>query len=253
MSRLGLSREVECYNEDDPRAFENYRLRDFEEIERLVEHSAASVVLFKPLMDTFLASVMMDRFADTKILFPFRHYDDAVNSMVLKACRQGEPDHHQVRVGRWISCDFSVFDPYPPSAETQQFLRDAYRSSLGAESGAALYWYCFNQFLFDLHLDASSRVMSYQYERAALDPERTVGTVCDFIGVRFKPGMVDGIHAGSVRKSPRPEVESAIREQCDALWQRLCDADGTVRASRPVRRDLGVLGELAQRVPKIVN
>src|SRR6185369_8230204 len=108
LTALGRSWEVETCNEADSRAFSDHRLRSLDDAARLVEQSAAPVVIFKPLMDTCLARKMLDRFEDSKFLFPFRHFDDVVNSMIRKAHNDGEPNHHLARVGRWVEQDFAL-------------------------------------------------------------------------------------------------------------------------------------------------
>ena len=210
--------EIDLYNEDHPAAFQNWRLRDLTVIEELINHSYASMILFKPILDTYRTHVLLSRFPKAKTIFAFRHYDDVVNSSLKKFGTANRINH----VRSWIEEDFSEFSAVPPPEETKSFIRSRWKPSLTPESGAALYWLFQNRLFFDLHLDKEVRVKLVSYESLVRNPEREFKSLCQFLELPCKPTVAQGVFASSIGRDQPSEIDSVIRADCEKLWQLLC-------------------------------
>ena len=117
---LDHAREVEPYNESDPRAFRDYRLLPLDHISQLVAASYAPVVLFKPLMDTYHLPGLLEHFAGSCALYAIRHFDAVIASR-LKAFHT-DP---RARVAQWLAGDFAEFADARPAPATSCRIRSA--------------------------------------------------------------------------------------------------------------------------------
>jgi hypothetical protein len=224
--QLGRSWQIDVYNESNPAAFDHWRLRPLPVIREIVGRSRASFTLFKPILDTYRACLLLDNFPEAKILFAFRHYDDVVNSSLKKFGVNNRITH----VNAWVGEDFAEFADLRPPAETEAFIRTHWQPGLSPESGAALYWLFQNRLFFDLGLVADRRVRLVCYESVVNHPATELTAICDFLQIRFEPAMAAGIFASSVQHAPAPAIAEHLRQTCDAMWQQLCQQAGDLAA-----------------------
>lgn len=217
---LARSYQVAFYNEDNPAAFDQWRIKDFSTIQQLTETGYAQVKLFKPILDTHMAQKYLSHFGDSKVIFIFRHHFDVINSSI----KRFGSDHWPSRVQRWIAHDFAEFASSPPPEHTKKPIRHHWREDLPSQSAIALYWYFYNRLYFDLDLHRNERVMLVKYEDVVTKPESTFRNLCDFTGIPYSSQMVDGIHASSVGRDNTPGITPPVQQECDRLWQKLCTA-----------------------------
>jgi hypothetical protein len=218
---LSRSRQMTLYNETDPAAFARFRLRDLAVIEALIDRSYAHVTLFKPILDTCQTRVLMSRFPTAKIIFAFRHYNDVINSSAKAFGTESRLGHIQ----SWIDDDFREFAVPPPQA-TKSFVRSRWKPSLSPESAAALYWLFYNRLYYDLQLDQDARVKLVRYESVVLNPAAEFESLCQFLGLKFEPRIIEGVFASSIRHDTPPDIDPELRADCDALEQQLCQHVG---------------------------
>jgi hypothetical protein len=79
---LGKAWDAELFSEDNPKAFDNWRLKGLDTTAQCVEASGAKVVLFKPIVETLRAGEFLDYFPGSLLIFVVRNPYDAINSMV---------------------------------------------------------------------------------------------------------------------------------------------------------------------------
>lgn len=79
---LSKAWDVELVNEDNPKAFDNWRLKSLDVVERTVHASNAGLVLFKPIVETLRANEFLAEFQSAAVVFVVRNPNDAINSMV---------------------------------------------------------------------------------------------------------------------------------------------------------------------------
>ncbi len=215
--QLNKSMRVELYNEDNPAAFERWRLKDLSVTDRLIAESHARVILFKPILDTYRTRTLMERYPDARFIFTFRHFDDVINSSLKRFGRMNRINH----VNSWIREDFSEFNIEPPPKASKAAIQELWKPGLSPENGAALYWLFYNRLYYDLELDTSERVMLMRYESVVSDPERYFKALSDFLGLPYEPALAVGVFSSSIRRESGPEIDPRIREACEALWLRL--------------------------------
>ena len=219
ISQLAKSWDIEIYNEDNSSAFAKWRLKGMDTIQELVSNSKAKVALFKPILDTHLAQQLLDRFPNGQLIFIFRNFEDVVSSSIKKFGR----DSWKRRVENWTQDDFHEFDRAPIPETTKELIRSNWSSSLNTESVICLYWLMYNRLYFDLGLSSEPRVRLLQYENTVSEPQRTFGSLCDFLRIRYLPAMSEGLFRTSVGKNGSLEINSKIRSECENLWYELSD------------------------------
>ena len=220
--QLGRSWQLDIYNENNTAAFENWFLRDFSVIRQLVADSRAPVVLFKPILDTYKACLLLEQFPSAKILFAFRHYNDVINSSLKKFGPADRINH----VNNWANDDFSEFADLLPPLETQAYIRACWRPGMSPEEGAALYWLFQNRLYFDLGLVNSDSARLVCYEAVVSNPVEELTALCEFLGVSFEEQMAEGIFGSSIQRNAAPPIAHHLQEACDEMWQRLCRSAG---------------------------
>ncbi len=212
--------KIKLYNEMNPEAFQQWRLRDLSEVEKLVQKSCAPVVLFKPLNDTYRMSELLARFTNAKIIFQFRHYNDVVNSII-----RGPFGTRKPLIKGWIETDFEEFSLYPPDQSTKTMIKSLYHDELNDESGSAIYWLLQNQFLLDQNLLHNPMVMLVQYESLIKAPQKTFGQVCEFINIRNAKKELKGVKSSSIHKHHKPDIVPEILSECESLWGKLTGSE----------------------------
>lgn len=217
LHHLGRSWAVDPYNENQAAAFEKFRLRPLDEIEKLVERSYAQVALFKPVLCTPHSCQYLTKFPNARLIFVYRHYDDVVNSSLK---RFGEADR-LAHVNAWVADDFSEFAPFQPPALTKAIVCELWKPSLSPESAAALYWLFYNRLYFDLGLHQEKRAKLLGYESLVANAGLEIREACLFLGIKFEPIMASGVFSTSVGRDQSPPIEPAIKSACETLWQQL--------------------------------
>jgi len=224
VKQLNRSWQVELYHEDNPAAFKQYRLREFSVLDALVERSKAPAVVFKPILSTTQTPQLLARFPDIRIVFPYRHYNDVVNSSLKKFGVENRINH----VRSWMADDFGEFAVAPPPEATKALVRRLWRPDLNPESGAALYWLFYNQLFYDMGLDKNERAFLIEYETLVNEPRAQFIALTHFLGLKFEERMITGIFASSVGRDNAPAIDPTIQAECEALYQRL-SGDVSVR------------------------
>jgi hypothetical protein len=217
LHHLARSWEVDAFNENHPAAFEKFRLRPLDEIEKLVEKSYARVALFKPVLCTPHSREYLTRFPDARLIFVYRHYNDVVNSSIKKFGAADRLSH----VNSWMEDDFGEFAPIAPPAAAKAAVRELWRPDLSPESAVALYWFFYNSLYFDLGLEQEERARLKGYESLVANATQEIQEACSFFGLNFDPVMVEGIFTSSIGRDSSPQIDADIQSACAELWERL--------------------------------
>jgi hypothetical protein len=214
---LDRSWQIDLYNENNPQAFRNFRLRGPAQVDALVEQSFARVALFKPILSTQQSRHLLSRFPDSKVIFAYRHFYDVINSSILRF----GPASWLDRVNKWGVNDFSEFGEIQPPEPTKEWLFSLWRENLSPADGIAIYWLFYNQLYFDLQLNKHKRAMLVKYESIAKEPRLEFTRVSKFMEIEFEPAFVEGVYLSSVKKGAPADLSPGIKEECDNLWERL--------------------------------
>ena len=218
MDILERSFETDTYHERDPRAFDNYQMRDLDTIHRLVDASQAKYFIIKSLCESQRLKSLLDEFEPSKALWVVRNYDDAVNSMNISF--KGITERTKAIAVDRNSCGWRG---QGMSDETHAIVRKYAHDNINDATAAALKWYYRNILFFEQDLDSDSRVKPISYEHLVTHPVEEMKAIFEFLGPEFHPRVVQWVSPRSIRLRPPPEIEPDVRELCDSLFQRFHD------------------------------
>ena len=236
---LQTAPEFEVYNENNKRAFRNYRLRPDADIAEIVERSRHLFVLFKPLIDSHRVDHLLDDLAlssPPRALWVYRNMEGRVRSSVAKF---GDTN---LRALREISAGTGVhrWEAQRLSPQSMELIRSFSYDGMTPESASALFWYVRNSLFFELELHKRPDVLLVSYDSFVSNPEGSMRTVCEHIGFDWNPRLT--AHVTSRARGPqlRLAIDPRIRTLCDDLQDRLATtADESPRrlATRTTRGD----------------
>jgi hypothetical protein len=233
---LQRSPEFEVYNENNSRAFENYRLRPDADIARIVERSRHLFVLFKPLIDSHRLDQLLDHLAVSRpprALWAYRNMDGRVRSSVAKFGASNLHAMREIAAGTGLD----RWEAQRLSGESLELIRSFDYQGLTAESGSALFWYVRNSLFFELGLHERPDVLLVCYDSFVSDPEGSMRTICEHIGFDWNPRLTAHVAPRWRGGQPALDIEPRIRELCDNLQERLANAE------RERRRELIARGD----------
>jgi hypothetical protein len=213
---LERSYDTAVFHERDPRAFENYLMREPEVIEKLVEDSPAPVFVIKALCEMDRLPELMERFSPARVIWVVRQYDDAVNSSLQSFSRVAEkvPDLiEDPATHGWMGRGMGQ--------ETQRHLRDLYHPGMNDATRVALFWYLRNRLLFDLDLAGDARILVVRYESLVASPHSELERIFSSLGVTPSRKIGRLLSQNSVGRHSAPDIEPSVRAACDELLQQL--------------------------------
>lgn len=208
---LSQAMNVELINEDNPKTFDNWRLKSLDAVGHAVDLSRAKLVLFKPIVETLRAQEFLAEFQGASIVFVVRNPHDAINSMARFFGKS-----HVRAVKNWVE---SGFDRHPQApGQLREFISRHCHADLSVEDASGLYWLLYNSAYLFLNLQSDTRVTIVQYENLVEKPEEVIRGVCEFLGIKWTPSMTDEVYASSVGKNRKPNLSPAIEKLCVDVW-----------------------------------
>lgn len=224
---LNHSLEIECYNENDAEAFDNYVLRENSTIIKLLQKSYAKAVLFKAICDSQRAKELLNAHPGARGIWIFRKYQDAVNSSLRRF------DEHR----KYLY--YMLYEPRKAawrvenvSSENMQLVRKFYQKEVDDASARALIWYLRNHQFIQQRLDRDERVVLVSYEELVSESESVLSKITDLMGVNCNERWLDFIHGSSIGKEPAQKIDPEINRLCIRLSTRLQVA---LESQKPVR------------------
>jgi hypothetical protein len=215
MDLIERSMQTDVFHERDPRAFDNYIMRDPAVIRSLINQSRAPHFVIKCLCELDRLPALMDEFTPSKGLWIVREYRDAVNSALVSFSRftqqiervaKGQAD------GEWFAGGMSD--------ETKRLVRELWHADMNEATAGALIWYFRNLLYFQMALDRDPRVKLLSYEALVTQPAKECEQVFDFLGLPFSPFITSKVFASSISKKNPPPVADEVARLCDDLMQR---------------------------------
>lgn len=97
---LDMSARCRVYDERDPKAFSDFRLRDLDTISRMVGRSGFAVNVFKPLADSHRMDELLGHFPGAKGIWIWRHFADVGDSSTRRFPDGQRPAIRDVAEGR---------------------------------------------------------------------------------------------------------------------------------------------------------
>ncbi|WP_022668854.1 sulfotransferase domain-containing protein [Desulfospira joergensenii] len=210
------SLKSDVYHETDPRAFQNYIMRDISTIQRLFSQSKAPVFIIKSLCESQRLKTNLENFHHSQGIWVYRNYDDVVNSMMRSfnnMAKQAKRIAESPEEAGWLS--------EAMSDSTYQLVNSLVDDSIDDASASALQWYYRNILFFDQKLDTNSRVRLIKYESLVRDPQKEFKGLFEFCGLDFKNRMVIDVFKSSIKKKRPQNIRKDIRDLCDGLTRRM--------------------------------
>ncbi len=215
MDVLERSFQTDVYHERDPRAFDNYVMREPTVIRELIKRSRAPYFVIKALCELQDLPALMHTFEPAKTLWIVRHYNDVVNSMLVSFRNMAKQVQRIARdrsSGGWLSRGMSD--------ETHALVRRFGHLNISDASASALQWYFRNILFFEQHFDRNPHILLVGYERLVTDPLSEFQRMFAFLGLEFSPRVARHVSPRSIHRRPSPAIEAPVRELCDGLWER---------------------------------
>ena len=219
MDALERSSQTEVFHERDPRAFDNYQLRDIDHIRSLVEESGAETVVLKCLMESQKLKALLREFPNVTGVWMFRHYTDVVNSMLRSFKNQAA---QVMRIAKDRDADGWLGENM--SNETHSIVQNLTCDPIDDPSGAAIQWYFRNLRYFEQGLENDSRINLMHYESLVTEPEHEIKWMFEQNQLRFERRITKWINARSVGKREPPAIRSDVKQLCDELYEQLIGA-----------------------------
>jgi len=216
MWRLGSSPEIKAYHEHDDVAFDNFKLRDEDTVQRLLSRSPFPFVVFKPLVETDRIRCFMSAFGPAKAIWVYRRAEDRANSSLAKFGPGSLKVFGRIARGGWPD----TWGAQAMTDEDRKLIQSFDYTDMSAGEAAALFWYVRNQIFFREKLDTDKDVWLVSYEAFVSEPEADMRRLCRFLGCRYYPSMVRGIHARSIARQEAPRISERTREMCSILYER---------------------------------
>ena len=208
---------TKVFREADPAANENFQLREDGVIAELVADTSARFVMVKALLDGHRVGGLMNMFPDSCAVWMYRHYDDCVNSIMVRW-----PGHRngidQIVSHGHDAAGWRGGNMHP---ETLELLRGQYRQDWNDATANAWFWYLRHQLFFDQGFDINPNAMLDRYESLVVDPLKIIQPIADLVGVPLTQVMASVPHARSVRKQQAPDIAPDVRALCDSMLNRL--------------------------------
>lgn len=204
--------EVDAYHERDPRAFDNYAMRDWPVIERLMARSGHPVFAIKSLFELQILPELMTRMAPARTLWIVRHHHDTVNSTLKSFSRNLVP-----RINRALKPDTDEWLGGGMSPTTRERLAPLVHPEMKPADAAAIQWYFRNILFFEHGFDRNAAVLPIGYEHLVTDPETQIRRLCDFLEIPYQPRMSRGIYASSIGKRRKPVLSPEVESLCEEL------------------------------------
>jgi hypothetical protein len=212
------SPRFEVFNENDRRAFSDFRLLPADTVNRLIERCRAEWVLFKPLCDSHRAAELIEGVAGgapARAFWVLRDVDSRTRSAVgkfgdanlraLRSIAAGEGD------GLWQAGGLS---------EANRSLISSFDySSMPPADAAALFWFVRNSLFFEMGLDRRDDVKALSYGRLVAAPQAVTRQMCEFLGCPWEPALCAHIESRLPAGAP-VDMDPRIRELCDELQAR---------------------------------
>lgn len=216
MDVLERSYETDVYHERDPRAFNDYLMRDKSVIDSLMNESPAPRFVIKALCESQKLRKLLDDYEPAKAIWVMRDYHDVVNSMLVSFSGQAE------QVKRIANDrDSEGWRGSGMTDETHELVNELVSDDITDASAAALLWYFRNKLFFDQNLNSDPRVQIVQYESLVVSPHKTFKRLLDFVDISYSERLSSKVFSSSISRRPPPKIDTKITELCDGMLNSL--------------------------------
>ena len=194
------------------------RLKPVQEVSRRLERVRSPLLVLKPLVESQRVPTLLDELDGSYAIWMVRRAESvAASDLSYFGIENGE---RNLRL---------LLSNEPPNwrgevvpETTRSVLSSHYRPGMNPQDAAALFWWARTSLFFDLQLDARPDVRLCSYEQLVDEPEQTMRSLYDFVGVGYpERDITQGVHRGARSRGDDLSLSPEVRRLCDALWERL--------------------------------
>jgi hypothetical protein len=199
-------------------AEDRLRLKPLPEVRRTLEGSAAPLLVLKPLVESQNVPALLDGLDNSHAIWMYRRPEAvAASDLSYFGVENGE---RNLRL---------LLSNEPPNwrgefvpETTRSVISRHYREGMDPHDAAALFWWARTSLYFDLRLDDRPDVRLCSYERLVADPEPSMRSLYEFVGVPYPDrDITRGVHRRSADRRDAFGLGAEVRRLCDELWERL--------------------------------
>jgi hypothetical protein len=200
------------------RAEERLRLKPLPEVRDQLARIRAGLLVLKPLVESQHVPALLEGLDDSFAIWMYRRPESvAASDLAYFGIETGE---RNLRL---------LLSNEPPNwrgevvpEETRSVLSRFYRPGMNPYDAAALFWWARTSLFFQLGLDGRSDVRLCSYERLVADPEPTMRSLYQHIGVAYPDQSITGlVHRNAISRGEDVDLDPEVRLLCAQLWQRL--------------------------------
>lgn len=208
--------KVESLDENNPKIAINYLL-DYEKVSKAVANSKASVIAMKPILNSFEALYILNRYDNAKAIWLLRDYKDMVSSSIKKF---GNTVSNYIKDytiegknNNWLS--MGMHD------DTRKVISSMDVAGYTEYDWMALVWWSVNRTVLLDKLYESKRFILIKYETLVNKPIETTRNIYRFIGLNFNNKNIKYVHPASVGKGKSVKLKPEIKSKCNELAEEL--------------------------------
>lgn len=223
VQRSGTNMLMECfegckdvcvYHDINKMAYDKYQLRNDEEIEKIINSSFASYVVFKPLLDIDRIPGLRERFKNSFVIWIYRDYEAVVLSM-KKAFPNSREEIDEVMEGQCRSWRGRHF-----TSDVLAKIAPLFRSDLNQDEALALAWLSRNMFFTESGIANDRNTIVLSYDRFCASGGAEFGKVAKNIGLSCGKRAIRHIHAARP-KTITSDIAQDIRIACENMMKEL--------------------------------
>jgi hypothetical protein len=194
------------------------RLKPLPEVKRRVERIRAPLLVLKPLVESQHAPTWLEGLDNSYAIWMYRRAENVAASDLSYFGR----DNGERNLLLLLTNEPSNWRGEVVPETTRSILSRHYRPGMNPHDAAALFWWARTALFFDLRLDERPDVRLCSYERLVDDPERTMRSLYEFVGVAYPAqDITSSVHRGSAGRKDDFQLSPDVRRLCEELWERL--------------------------------
>lgn len=197
--------------------FNGVMLHDDRTVARLLARQLFPIVVVKPICESHRALEFLSRFPDARVIWIFRAYTDAVNSVSAK-WRSGVRALGYLASGDLARAAWRAGGLTP---EKLALTRELYHPEMSLHAANAVLWHLRNALYLDQQLDERPDALLVRYEDLVREPHHYFPRLFAFAGSRYEPAFAADVYDSSVGRSGFPAIPDRIRDLCEDTHRRL--------------------------------
>ncbi|MCG8368363.1 MAG: sulfotransferase domain-containing protein [Pseudanabaenales cyanobacterium] len=221
---LSKHNDIAIYNENNPTAFENWKIKNLNIIRNICLQEECRISLFKPVCEPHRIAEFLNLGIDSKVIYLYREPEKVVKSGLKNFSYW--PQRHRKFIENFIDRkDFYSRYNLPVADEIRGHVKQLYNPDLNDDSVVAIRWLISNEFYLGGNFRLDSNIFTISYEELTTIPVVHFSQICDFLGIDFNSAIADGI-SPSKRHTFSIEIDEKVKVAIESCYQQLKKSSG---------------------------